>query len=340
MPYRRKDSPHWWISYIDPETGKQIRRAAGDSHAAAKAEEQRLRAHAHAEKARQQTDCRLDTVLSEYLEPRLTARNRSTARNLARLADHWAGDLTTAVMLDYISQRQAEGVQPATINRELVFLSAAINDYNRTHSAQLPNPVPGLKTREPPGRLRWLTRAEYAALLHAAAHRPALHDFIVLAVNTGLRRGELLNLTWTHVDFTHGLITLEASDTKTRTGRVVPINPDARAALERRAQACRNAWVFCSSTTDGPLTDLKKSFATACRRAGLVDVTPHTLRHTCASWLVQSGIPLYEVARLLGHSAITTTQRYAHLAPDHLRAAVDALATPERDKNVITSRYT
>lgn len=328
MPYRRKDSPHWWISYTDPQTGKQTRRAFGDSHAAAKAEEQRLRAKSHEYKTRQQTDCTVAAVLAEYLEPRLTARSRSTARNLARLADHWAGDLTGATLHDYIRQRQAEGVQPATINRELAFLSAAINAHNRAHATQIPNPITGLKTREPPGRLRWLTRTEYAALVQAAAPRPALQDYIILSVQTGMRRGELLALTWDRVDFTHGLITLDATHTKTRTGRVIPVNPDARAALERRAAACRNAWVFCSGKTDGPLTDLKKSFATACRRAGLVDVTPHTLRHTCASWLVQAGIPLYEVARLLGHSAITTTQRYAHLAPDHLRAAVDALASP------------
>ena len=325
MPYKRKDSPHWWISYTDPDTGRQIRRAAGDSHATAKAEEQRLRALAHDAKARADTDCKIAAVLADYLTPRLTARTRSTARNLARLGDHWAGELTPAILRDYIAQRQTEGVQPATINRELVFLSAAINDYNRTYATQLPNPVPGLKTREPPGRLRWLTRDEYARLLDAAAPNPTLHDYITLSVQTGMRRGELLNLTWDRVDWTHGLITLDPGDTKTHTGRTIPINTAARQALQRRADACRTAYVFCSTITDGPIGDLKKSFATACRRAGLQGVTPHTLRHTCASWLVQAGIPLYEVARLLGHSAITTTQRYAHLAPDHLRAAVNAL---------------
>ena len=68
--------------------------------------------------------------------------------------------------------------------------------------------------------------------------------------------------------------------------------------------------------------NLKNSFASACKRAGLEGVTPHTLRHTCASWLVMEGRPILEVRDLLGHSTIKMTERYAHLAPENLRKAV------------------
>ena len=63
----------------------------------------------------------------------------------------------------------------------------------------------------------------------------------------------------------------------------------------------------------------------ACRRVGLEGVTFHTLRHTCASWLVMEGVPLFEVSKLLRHASIQMTERYAHLAPDHLRDAVASI---------------
>ena len=71
--------------------------------------------------------------------------------------------------------------------------------------------------------------------------------------------------------------------------------------------------------------DLKNAFASACQRAGIGDCTPHTLRHTCASWLVMAGRPLIEVRDLLGHSTVKMTERYAHLAPENLVDAVSSI---------------
>lgn len=315
MPYKRQGTENWWISFVDPHTGRQVKRSAGPDFKEAEALELELRAQSRRDKSRRRSDTVLDAVLAEYLVAHNTPQARSTVKHLLTLATGWARDLTTAQVRAHIKARQAEGASPGTINKEIVFLSAAINAWNLDHSDDLPNPTKGLKLKEPEGRLRWLTRDEYAQLLdHAEGH---LRSVIILAINTGMRRGELFSLTWNQVDLTHRMITLDAKQTKSGKGRAIPINAAALAELESMTD--RKGKIF-------PVKEVKRSFATACRNAGLQDVTLHTLRHTFASWLVQAGVPIYEVAKLMGHSSVTMTARYGHLAPGNLRSAVETLA--------------
>lgn len=324
MPFKKPTSQNWWISYYDPRTGKQVKRSAGPDFKEARALEQKLRSEAHRDKAKHRNDVTVDTVLSHYLDHHDHSVARSTARHLLELADIWASDLTQQVVRAHIKARQAAGAAEGTINKELVMLSAAINLYNLDHGTVIANPVKGLKLREPEGRLRWLTRDEYATLLqHCSGH---LLDFVVLGVMTGMRKGELLPLRWNRIDSQQKSITLEAGDTKNGKKRTIPLNEAALEALRRRQALSTNEYVF--STKQGHLTDVKRSFATACKRAGIEEVTPHILRHTAASWMVIAGIPLYEVSKLLGHSSLAVTSRYAHLAPENLRTAVDVLGCP------------
>ncbi len=259
-------------------------------------------------------------------------RDKDAVRHLR---EHFGGmDLTAlspAVIRAYVDERRRQ-VMNATINRELCVLSAAINYARREWEWEIPNPVPGRKLREPEGRVRWLTREEANRLLEASAREPQaphLGDFIRLALNTGCRKGELLRLDWTRVDLQAGLIRLEADHTKTLKRRSVPLNKDARDAIVSRsrfrARHCpESPWVFCHA--DGSIVrDVKRSFATACRRAGIEDFRIHDLRHTCAAWLVSAGVPLTAVRDLLGHTTVKMTERYAHLAPELVRAAVAVL---------------
>ena len=122
---------------------------------------------------------------------------------------------------------------------------------------------------------------------------------------------------------------LEGKHTKSGRRRSIPINSLAREALIRhmsfRAERCpASPWVFCSSAGER-IQDVKTSFHTACRRAGIEDFRIHDLRHTCAAWLVTSGVTLFEVKELLGHSTVTMTERYAHLAPFKVKEAVARL---------------
>lgn len=325
MPYKRARSPFYWIAYTDPETGKQVCKSSGTAvFAEAKALEQTLRASAHYDKQRSKTDIRLSDVLAEYLAPRLTPVARSTAKHLAELSELWCSELTPAVLRTHIKKRQTEGAQPGTINKELVFLSAAINSYNLDNDTTISNPVKGLKLREPEGRLRYLTRDEYARLVSVADGY--LRDFIILGVQTGMRRGELNKLRWDRVDLEQGLINLRSEDTKAGKPRSIPINQEARKALERRKVQGGSPYVFPGTKPPYEyLADPKKSFQSACKRAELEDVTPHILRHTTASWMAMAGVPMLEIQKILGHSSMQVTMRYAHLAPSHLRSAVDAL---------------
>ncbi|MBI5598824.1 MAG: site-specific integrase [Deltaproteobacteria bacterium] len=170
-------------------------------------------------------------------------------------------------------------------------------------------------------RLRFLSREESAALVVACD--PHLRPIVVTALNTGMRKGEILSLEWgRHVDLRHGLILLDV--TKNGERREVPINQTLREILSALVRRIGSPYVF----TDGEgrrYRDVKRSFASACRRAGIKDFRFHDLRHTFASQLVMAGVDLTTVKELLGHKTLTMTLRYAHLAPAHLSNAVRVL---------------
>lgn len=255
---------------------------------------------------------------------------------LRRLKPYFTGrDLLTLKRSDvraYIDHRRVAGVTNGTINREVGLLSAAINYARREWDWDIPNNVEGMRLKEPEGRVRSLTASEAKQLVSVAEkskRSPHLADFIRLALNTGCRRNELLKLRWEQVDLKTGLIHLEAKDTKTRRRRSVPLNDEARQAMLNlarfRATYCpASEWVFAHK--DGTRQEcIWTAFRHALRQAGIENFRIHDLRHTCASWLVSAGQQLPVVKELLGHSTIRMTERYTHLAPDNVRAAVEVL---------------
>jgi integrase len=244
--------------------------------------------------------------------------------------------------------RRAAGAADGTINRELAVLSAALSHARTELEWDAPDPVRGRAPRPGPGRLRWITREEAARLIAAAGQipqAPHLPDLIRLALHTGMRRGELLGLEWSRVDFGGRLIYLDTHHTKTGARRAVPINAEAWAALRSRwdwrAEHCpETPWVFAHGDDKHqgePIRDVKHAFTSACRAAGITDFRFHDLRHTCASWLIQSGASLSEVAAILGHTTIRMAERYAHLAPESARAALARLDPTGADERQIKS---
>jgi integrase len=318
MPYRQKDTAYWWISYTDA-TGRRIRRSSGtENHADAKAEEQKLRSQSHTTRRKSGGSVDVSTILAEYLKrDRLSPRNKSIAR---ALADHFAGSdavsLDSAAIYAYVDHRR-HLVSDSTIRRDLTLLSAAINEYNKRHGTHLPNPTRSADVREPEGRVRWITTEEAERLISCAS--PVVADFIKIGLYTGMRSGEILGLTWDRVDFERSTIRLESVHTKTKRSRTIPLHPTAKAGLK----SCKKRWP--ESAYVFVIDSVKKGFAGACKRAGISDFHPHDLRHTCASWLVQKGVSLYEVRDILGHSSIKLTERYSHLAPENLAGAIAKL---------------
>lgn len=266
---------------------------------------------------------------------RTAEKDRQHVRRLRQsLGGRIVNKLTASDIRTYIDERKADGVAPATINRELEVLSAAINYVNREHEWGLPNPVKGRKLRQPEARVRWITQAEAAALLSAAESVPHLADFIAIALNTGMRSGEILGLEWARVDLHRKLVYLEEHHTKSAKRRSVPLNQSAMTAMLNRArfraEHCPAAPFVFVSRGGRRLASVKTSFGTALRRTGIENFRIHDLRHTCAAWLVSAGVPLPEVRDLLGHASVKMTEKYAHLSPENVRAAVARLDDASR----------
>jgi len=338
--YRRKDSPRWWASYTDA-SGRRTRRSTGTAdrnEAEALLAKWRLESHREA-KWGEQPSRTFDELMLRYLRgpgarKRSKERDHFSARHLFPVfSGRELHTLTASDVRGYIDSRLAAGVEPGTVNREIGLLSSALNYARRDLDWDIPNPATGRRLREPEGRLRYLSRDEAFALIQAAADNkraPYLAPLIRLALHTGCRRGELLSLRWPSVDLGRGLIMLDGNATKSGRRRSVPLNAEARAALAElsglpsdvRDRRSRLSVPVIATKKGKPVLSVKRSFASACKAAGIADFTFHDLRHTCAAWLVSAGVPLPEVRDLLGHSTIRMTERYAHLAPENVRAAV------------------
>jgi len=328
MPYKRKDSPYYWISYTDA-AGRRISRSSGYSdHREAKAEENQLRADAHRKHSPYAAKT-FDDVMESYLTNRPTER---AAYAVKALLPHFAGKLIqTITAADIAAYKTSRDVSDSTVAKELGTLRAAIRFCNREYDWGLPDPTQGRIPKEPHHRMRWLTKREACKLVTVAQHEPQapyLADLIMVALHTGLRRGELLGLEWSRVDLRSRVIHLAPEHQKGKKHSTVPLNAPARDALLHRAgyraTICPDsAWVF--TRKGSRIGSIKKSFATACQKAGIEDFHIHDLRHTCGAWMVQAGVPLRTVAEILRHSSISTTMKYAHLSPDNARAGVEAL---------------
>ena len=352
--FQRPDSPYWWASFTDAR-GRRARRSTGKAD---RAEAEVVLAGWRLDASRGQGadpehGPTFDGLMLLYLqgpstEKRSAERDRWSAR---RLTEYFSGrelrSLGAADLTAYIGDRKAAGVGAGTINREIGLLSSALNWARRDLEWDVPNPASGRRLKEPEGRVRWLRRDEAERLIRAAEAEPKaehLADFIRLGLHTGMRRNEMLGLEWSRVDLGNGLIRLDSQHTKGARRRGIPLNAVARSALVSRQRwrdehAPGSAWVFCREDRDEQgvvhwrqIKSVRHSFASACRRAGIEDFTPHDLRHTCAAWLVSAGVPLPEVRDLLGHSTIAMTERYAHLAPERVRAAVEVLDLAEEPR--------
>jgi integrase len=219
--------------------------------------------------------------------------------------------------LSAVCPQTKEPYKAAAVNRPLALLRHLLRVAR--DEWEVLSTVPKIKLeREGQGRLRWLTEEEIVRLLCASlrSRNPELHAAVVIAINTGLRRAELLGLTWDRVDRSRGVIRLEI--TKSGRRREVPLNDDSDRALVSLGPKAAGR-VFQTRS-------IRTAFENAVETAKLDDVTFHTLRHTFASWAMMRGVSLREFQELLGHSSLAMTMRYAHLAPEHLRTAVSRLA--------------
>jgi integrase len=245
------------------------------------------------------------------------------------LARYWDGRTVADVNMHtcqlYVETRNRA---PNTARRELAVLRAAIN--YAAHRGVLTRAVYVELPQASPSKERWLTRKEAAKLIRAARFDPKarlyMPLFILIGLYTGRRKEAILSLRWSQVDLQTNLINFDIEGrarTKKQRGRA-PIPPQLIPHL-RRARLRGSDLGPVLHISGRAIQNIKKGFAAACRRAGIEGVTPHTLRHTAASWLLQNGGSIEEGARYLGMSERTFRNTYGHHSPEWLRGAAEAI---------------
>ena len=227
------------------------------------------------------------------------------------------------------------GKAPRTAQLALSFVRMVINHAIRGKYHTGPNPVSTLPRNSKPKldnkRIRFFTHSEAEKLLGLLKEKSnEVHDMTLLALYCGFRAGEIFGLTWQYVDLANRQVTL--TETKSGKDRTVPMTKAIEEMFEARKQGNRNELVF-PDKKGCQRASMSKTFERTVKQMGLNEgVTDrknklvfHSCRHTCASWLVQSGASLLAVKEILGHSTIVLTERYSHLAPDGTRAALQIM---------------
>lgn len=239
---------------------------------------------------------------------------------IAPLGQFWQGSTVSEVTSDACHKYSDwRGRSAGTVRRELGVLRAAINYAFK--EGRIARSVPISLPEAPESKDRWLTRGEAARLLEAALSsakaRFYLPLFILIGLRTGKRKEAILSLQWQQVDLDRHRIDWNPPG-RVRTKKRRPRNPIPVRLLPhlRRARLRGSDSGYVIHNNGVPIKDIKRSFAQACARAGLKDVTPHTLRHTCATWLMQHRVDKWEVCGFLGMTMETLERIYGHHHPD------------------------
>jgi len=246
---------------------------------------------------------------------------RSDETSLAHLKEFFKGEallsLTAEMVENYKVGRKAE-VSPATVNREIACLKTLFSKAVEWGRLETSPAARVKKLKEPPARERIMDVAETRRLVEAAG--PEVRPVIIIALNTGMRRNEILSLHWRDLDLRRGVITIE--DSKSGKSRKVPMNEAVHEVLRGLPRTEGVEFVFYNPETGTHVKDIKTGFKAACARAKIVGLRLHDLRHTAASKMVEAGVDLVTVSKILGHASIQMTMRYAHPTPENMRSAV------------------
>lgn len=276
---------------------------------------------------RKKPEVLFETHADEFLELYSKQNKRSWTRDEISL-DHLKeffkekhlSEITPELIEKYKLKRTADGVSPATVNRELACLKTLFVKAIEWEKAER-NPAAKIKKlRESKPRERILTVEEMRRLLKVAS--PEIRPVLIIALNTGMRRGEILGLRWRDVDFVKGFILIE--DSKSGRSRKVPMNGLVFETLQ--AMNREREFVFENPDTRTAVKDVKTAFKGACRRAEIKGIRFHDLRHTAASRMIEAGADLVTVSKILGHATIQMTMRYCHSTPENMRRAVEKLS--------------
>lgn len=341
----------WWYEFIF--AGKRIRESAKTGRKTVAVEAERTRrmelektlAGMPVEKRENRINSVQDVVKSYLGTYPINHREKSVAFANSRLANVMRligstllPDLTEEVIRAYIRSRLDEGASGRTINMEVGELSRAVG---RPWSYLWPR-VRKLEERKDVGRA--LTSEEETRLLSASleARSPLIGPFIRIALLTGMRAGEIKDLTWGQVDLTQRVLTVGRAKTSSGTGRQIPMNNDLFLVLNSHSEWFRERFgelhsAFClfpfgkptPSNPLRPITDITTAWHVL-RKAAHVDCRLHDLRHTVATKMAEAGTPESTMLALMGHMSRSMLERYSHIRMVAKRSAVESLSfTPK-----------
>jgi len=235
-------------------------------------------------------------------------------------------EITTVKLNDYFVQR----INTSSIYQARKDFICINSMFNRAvaEGYLVKNPCDNIKRfKIPQKQPLFFTELQFDLLLSVIDSK-VIRDIVILAVQTGMRQSEILNLKWNQVNFKDRFIILDnqSNVTKSKKVRTIPLSIKALQILTERQLTERTEFVF--TINDRPINQnfLSHKFHKYVLKANInPKLNFHSLRHTFASWLVQKGVSIYEVQKLLGHSSVSVTQIYAHLQPDNLRGAIEKL---------------
>lgn len=266
-------------------------------------------------------------------------------------------DITAAVVERRRTEMMKDKRSYATINRRFTTLKSVMSRAVEWEVIEKHDLKKVKMLREDNTHIRYLSFEEEEALKRALAARdyrikkdrengnkhrtergyPLLPDLsdrtfadhiaplVIVAMNTGMRKGELLTLTWADVNFEREFVTVKAANAKSGKARHIPLNQKAKSALLNWKLDCGSLhWVF-EGENGQPIKDFKKAWVALLESAKIIDFRFHDFRHHFASKLVMAGVDLNTTRELLGHGSLDMTLRYAHLAPEHKAKAVNLL---------------
>ena len=276
-------------------------------------------------------DSMFDKAKEEFLKWTKTNKRAKTIYTYRQCLDHLTRSFTGKrlseihpFLVEKHKRVRVEAGAPIRANRELAVLKNLFNRCREWNLYEGDNPVTSVKfLKEPKQRLRYLEREEEERLLSTAPE--PLRSIIILGTNTGLRvQAEVLILRWEDVDLTRGFLTVQAAYAKSGQTRTVPLNSTVQLTLDQ-LRPPKGDFVF--SKPDGtPYRSIRHPFVGACNRAGVKNVSPHTLRHTFASRLAMAGVDLRTIQELGGWKDLSLVERYSHLSPNHKARAVELIS--------------
>ena len=327
-----------WYLWWDDETGK---RHAVSTRATTKADATKFLRGFNAEQAERLRSLKPVTLtafhntyikFSENIHTAKTVKsNRTALREFERflVADPAIHTITPADCERFLAEKTAAA--SAWSARKYHIALRAMFERAKVWGNVLENPWTRVKRPKPAEVLpAFFTREEFKRVQEAIPDRD-FRELVTVAVFTGLRLGELIAMSWDWLDTARRTITVKNTDgfkTKSKRSRVVPLCDDAMTALLSRRERASSELVFDTkgkAFTEDRASYLFRKALRASKIQGKLHF--HSLRHTFASWLVQGGVSLFQVAKLLGHSSTAVTEIYAHLVPSEMHSAVTILST-------------